>query len=112
MVPSAWLPSVLWQQGMGLELSSNIVEGLKMMKELSVADFHACIQLQVDSETHCSTLRRTRQTWVLFVGLEGVAGRGGKSNEYKGLQLAASLFSQARLCNCLGKLRLPTARQE
>lgn len=69
-----------------------------MMKELSVADFTACIHLQVDSERHCSMLRKSRQTWVLFVGLEGVGGRAGNSDEYKGPQIAASLFSQARHC--------------
>lgn len=69
-----------------------------MMKELSVAFFTACIHLQVDSERHGSMLRKSEQTWVLFVGLEGVEGRGSNSNEYKGPQIAASLFSQARHC--------------
>ena len=67
------------------------------MKELSVAGFTACTHLQVDNERHCSTLRKSRQTWVLFVGLRGGKGaqRGGNSNEYKGPQIAASLVSPA-----------------
>ena len=59
---------------MGLEQLSNIGEGLKMMKELSVADLTACIHLQVGGERRCSMLRKSRQTWVLFVGVEGAGG--------------------------------------
>lgn len=70
-----------------------------MMKELSGADFTACIHLQVDSERHCSMLRKSRQTLVLFVGLEvGRGGEGTNSNEYRGPQMAAALFSQTRQC--------------
>ena len=69
-----------------------------MMKELSVADFTACTHLQVDNERHCSMLRKSRQTWALFVGLRGGKGaqRGGNSNE--GPQIAASLVSPAGHC--------------
>jgi len=64
---------VLCQQGLGLEQSSNIGEGLKMMKELSVADFTACIHLQVDN---CSLLRKSRQMGIVcwFGGGRGERG--------------------------------------
>lgn len=103
MVPSAWIPSVLCQQGIGQ--SCSVGEGRKW-RSFSVTDFTVCILLQIHSER---LPRKSRWTWV-FVGLQGVGqgwgrGRGGTNHSF--LVLPTKI-----LCNCLGKVTVATAGQE